>query len=73
MAIDPESRLVVSLVVGKRDAESTRELARDFRGRTGGRLMRLMTSDEYSAYPGANLSAYGVLVEPGPIMTRWCR
>ena len=50
-ALDPESRLVVSLVVGKRTAASARAVVRDFRARTGGRLMRLMTSDEYSAYP----------------------
>ena len=32
-AIDPESRLVVSLVVGKRTAESVGALVRDFRDR----------------------------------------
>ncbi len=36
MALDPESRLVVSLVVGKRTAEATHALVRDFRRRTGG-------------------------------------
>jgi hypothetical protein len=34
-AIDPESRLIVSLVVGKRTAEATHELIRDFHTRTG--------------------------------------
>ena len=63
-AIDPESRLIVSLVVGKRTAEATGELVRDFRARTDGRVMRLMTSDEYSAYPEAIRAAYGRLVEP---------
>ena len=63
-AIDPESRLIVSLVVGKRTSEATHKLIQDFHKRTGGRVMRLMTSDEYSAYPDAILSAYGRLVEP---------
>jgi len=77
-AVDPESRLVVSLVVGKRTAESVGALVRDFRDRTGGRLMRLMTSDEYAAYPEAIRSAYGRWVQsprtgrPGrPRAPRW--
>ena len=37
VARDPESRLVVSLVVGKRTTEATRELVEDFHRRTGGR------------------------------------
>jgi IS1 family transposase len=63
-AIDPESRLVVSLVIGKRTAAAVGELVRDFRVRTGGRVMRLMTSDEYPAYPEAIRAAYGRRVEP---------
>jgi hypothetical protein len=55
---------VISLVVGKRTAEATGELVRDFRDRTGGRIMRRMTSDEYSAYPEAIRAAYGQVVEP---------
>lgn len=35
-AIDVDSRLVVSLVVGKRDGETLEEVVRDFAGRTGG-------------------------------------
>ena len=56
--------MIVSLVVGKRTAEATQALVRDFRDRTGGRVMRLMTSDEYTAYPEAIRAAYGRLVEP---------
>ena len=56
--------MVVSLVVGKRTAEATRALVRDFRRRTGGRLMRLMTSDEYPVYPEAIRDAYGHRVTP---------
>ena len=62
MALDPESRLVVSLVVGKRTADATHALVRDFRRRTGGRVMRLMTSDEYPVYEEAIRDAYGARV-----------
>lgn len=64
MALDPAARLVVSLVVGKRTADATHALVRDFRRRTGGRAMRLMTSDEYPAYPDAIRAAYGTTVTP---------
>lgn len=64
VALDPESRLVVSLVVGKRTADATRQVVADFRRRTEGRVMRLMTSDEYPAYPDAIRSAYGRVVTP---------
>ena len=62
MALDPESRLVVSPVVGKRTADATHALVRDFRRRTGGRVMRLMTSDEYPVYEEAIREAYGQVV-----------
>ncbi len=64
MALDPETRLVVSLVVGKRTADATHALVRDFRRRTGGRVMRLMTSDEYPVYADAIRDAYGQVVVP---------
>jgi IS1 family transposase len=64
VALDPEARLVVSLVVGKRTADATRALVRDFWRRTGGRAMRLMTSDEYPAYEEAIRAAYGRVVVP---------
>ena len=64
VALDPESRLVVSLVVGRRTAEATHELVRDFHRRTGGRIMRLITSDEYPVYADAIRQAYGRVVTP---------
>ena len=64
VALDPESRRVVSLVVGKRTADATHARVRDFRRRTGGRVMRLMTSDEYPVYAEAIREAYGVRVVP---------
>jgi len=65
-AVDPESRLVVSLVVGKRTAEAVTAVVRDFHRRTGGRVMRLITSDEYPAYPEAIRAAYGDDGGPAP-------
>ena len=64
MALDPETRLVVSLVVGKRTEEATHARVRDFRRRTGDRVMRLMTSDEYPVYASAIREAYGRVVTP---------
>lgn len=64
VALDPQTRLVVSLVVGKRTTEAARALVRDFRRRTGHRVMRLMTSDEYPAYEEVIREAYGARVVP---------
>ena len=64
VALDPESRLVVSVVVGKRTTEATRALVWDFRRRTGSRVMRLMTSDEYPVYADVIRDAYGTRVSP---------
>jgi IS1 family transposase len=64
VALDPETRLVVSVVVGRRTAEHTRLLVEDFHTRTGGRVMSLMTSDEYPAYAEAIREVYGEPVQP---------
>ncbi len=62
-ALDPESRLVVSVVPGKRTEEKVHPLVRDFKERTGNRIMNLMTSDEYPASKTAIFEAYGVVQE----------
>ena len=54
VALDPEHRLVVSVVPGKRTAANTERLVQDFKERTGGRPMSLITSDEYAPYKTAN-------------------
>ena len=64
VAFDPEHRLVVAVVPGARTIENTEALVEDFRRRTGGRLMNLMTSDDYPAYETAILHAYGETVTP---------
>ncbi len=63
VALDPEHRLVVSVVVGKRTEDNARQLVYEFRERTDGRLVNLMTSDEYPAYAAAIAELYD---ETGP-------
>jgi hypothetical protein len=64
VALDPDHRLVVCAVPGKRTAANTGALVRDFQRRTSGRLMDLITTDEYAPYRGAILEAYGETVTP---------
>jgi len=64
VALDAESRLVVSVVPGERTAENAAALVADFKRRTGGRVMDLMTSDGYPAYEAAILDAYGETITP---------
>jgi IS1 family transposase len=59
VAFDPEHRLVLSVVPGKRTAENVEAVVKEFRRRTGGRMMSLITTDEYPAYATAILEAYG--------------
>ena len=63
VAFDPEHRLVLEVVPGKRHQQQTRTLIRAAQRRTGGRVMRLLTSDEYRAYRTEILSAYGIQEE----------
>ena len=64
VAIDPEHRLVLSVIPGRRTADHCQFLAEDFHRRTGGRIMNLLTSDEYPAYAAAILEVYGQVVQP---------
>jgi IS1 family transposase len=66
LAYDPEHRLVVSVVPGKRTAENIEKLVFNFHKRTDGRMMNLMTSDEYKPYKKAILKAYGQTFKPPP-------
>ena len=54
----------MAVVPGARDVEGTEALVAEFRRRTGGRAMRLMTSDALPTYEGAILDAYGVEITP---------
>ena len=64
VAFDPEHRLVVSVVAGKRTTENVDKLVQDFKARTGSKRMNLITSDEYAPYEKAILNAYGTTVVP---------
>jgi IS1 family transposase len=64
VALDPEHRLVVSVVVGRRSEDETQALVEDFHQRTEGRPMNLMTSDENPAYAQAILETYGETTQP---------
>ena len=64
VALDPDSRLVLSVVVGKRTAGNAVRLLEDVRGRLGGRVPQLVTSDEYAAYPEALVAVFGREVVP---------
>jgi IS1 family transposase len=72
VALDPEHRLVVSVVPGERTAENALAVVEDFKRRTGGRVMNLMTSDGFPAYETAILEAYGETVTPPRTGKRGC-
>ena len=60
VAFDSEHRLVLEVVPGKRTGKRVRQLVTAARRRTDGRMMRLLTSDEYKPYRQEILAAYGV-------------
>jgi hypothetical protein len=66
VAIDAESRLVLSVVPGARDVENVEAVVADVKRRTEGRVPDLMTSDAYPAYEAAILGAFGEEVDTTP-------
>ena len=64
VAYDPEHRLVLSVVPGKRTAENVELLVEEFKARTDGQRMDLIVTDEYKPYKTAILNAYGETVMP---------
>jgi IS1 family transposase len=58
--IDPETKLIVSLVVGRRNADTVVVVFTDFFDRTGGYLPELITTDGYAVYETVILATYGV-------------
>jgi IS1 family transposase len=59
-AVDPESRLLLALVPGKRDGATCERLIRQVHDRTGGRTDLLITSDEHAPYETSIHEVYGV-------------
>lgn len=60
MAFDAEHRLVLEVIPGKRTRRRARRIVQAAKRRTGGRVLRLLTSDEYKPYRQEILDAYGV-------------
>jgi IS1 family transposase len=58
VALDPEHRLVVSVVVGKRTEGNARQVVHELYERTDGRPLNLITSDEYAPYATAIADVY---------------
>ncbi len=69
-AVDPESRLLLAWVPGKRDGATCERLIRQVHDRTGGRTDVLLSSDEHAPYETAIGEVYGVSTprprRPGP-------
>jgi IS1 family transposase len=63
VAFDPENRLVLSVVNGKRSQRHIRRLLRDVKRIMQERVPRLITTDEYRAYKTEILFAYGNKVD----------
>ena len=64
VALDPDSRLVLSVFVGKRLQDNAVLLLEDVKKRLGGRIPELITSDEWPGYPEAIKQVFGVQVVP---------
>ena len=63
VAFDPENRLVLSVVNGKRSQRHIRRLLRDVKRIMRDRVPRLITTDEYRAYKTEILFAYGKKID----------
>jgi IS1 family transposase len=63
VALDAQSRLVLSVVVGKRTEENACTVVHEMCERTEGRPLNLITTDEYPAYAPALAAVYA---EPPP-------
>jgi IS1 family transposase len=64
VAFDPDNRLVLSVLVGKRLAENAEYLLEDVKQRLGGRTPVLITTDELSAYEEVIRKVFGQQVIP---------
>jgi hypothetical protein len=58
--IDPESKLIVSLVVGRRNADTVVQVFTDFYDRTGGYLPEVIMTDGYGVYETVIIDTCGV-------------
>jgi hypothetical protein len=58
--IDPETKLIISLVVGRRNADTVVQVFTDFYDRTDGNLPELISTDGYAVYETVILNTYGL-------------
>jgi hypothetical protein len=58
--LDPDSKLVVSFLIGRRTTASAVAVFQDFYQRTDGHLPPLIATDEYAVYLSVIISTYGV-------------
>jgi hypothetical protein len=58
--IDPETKLIISLVMGRRNADTVVTVFTDFYQRTDGDLPELISTDGYAVYETVILDTYGV-------------
>lgn len=63
-ALDPESRLILYVLTGKRTSENIHKIVREIKKRTQGRMLRLITTDKYMPYKEAILVEYGEVIHP---------
>jgi IS1 family transposase len=70
VSLDAEHKLVLQVVNGKRTVKNTKRLVRLTAQRLKNKPPRLMTSDEYPAYPGAILEAFGEKRKPKRMFKR---
>jgi hypothetical protein len=61
--IDPETKLIISLVVGRRHADTVVQVFTDFFERTDGYLPELVCTDGYGVYEAVILDTYGVWLD----------
>jgi len=59
-AVDPESRLLLCLVPGKREGAACEQVIQEVHDRTAGRTDLLFTSDEHAPYETAIKEVYGI-------------
>src|SRR5258708_12822533 len=65
VALDAESRLVLSVVVGKRTEANACQVVHALWERTDGRPLNLITTDEYPAYAAPLAPVYAEPAPPG--------
>jgi hypothetical protein len=62
VAFDPQTKLAISVVAGKRGVANVGRVVREFAARTDGSIPQLVTTDWYKPYRDALLEVYGKLV-----------